>query len=51
MIGVLKNPFYAGANAYGKSAKRIDVVDGRARILPAKMPGTIPLPPKIHLRP
>ena len=32
VIMVLKNPFYAGAYAYGKSAKRIDVVDGRARL-------------------
>ncbi|MBB4277733.1 recombinase family protein [Rhizobium mongolense] len=31
VIGLLKNPFYAGAYAYGKSAKRITVVDGRAR--------------------
>lgn len=32
VITVLKNPFYAGAYAYGKSAKRVDVVDGRARV-------------------
>ncbi|WP_404386337.1 recombinase family protein [Caenispirillum salinarum] len=31
VIGVLKNPFYAGAYAYGKSEKRIAIVDGRAR--------------------
>ncbi|WP_085033738.1 recombinase family protein [Ensifer aridi] len=31
VIGLLKNPFYAGAYAYGKSEKRITVVDGRAR--------------------
>lgn len=31
VIGLLKNPFYAGAYAYGKSEKRIELVDGRAR--------------------
>src|SRR6478735_2653634 len=31
VIAVLKNPFYAGAYAYGKSEKRVAVVDGRAR--------------------
>lgn len=31
VIAVLKNPFYAGAYAYGKSEKRTRVVDGRAR--------------------
>lgn len=31
VIGVLKNPFYAGAYAYGKSEKRVELVDGRAR--------------------
>ena len=31
VIGLLKNPFYAGAYVYGKSEKRIAVVDGRAR--------------------
>ena len=31
VIGLLKNPFYAGAYAYGKSEKRVAVVDGRAR--------------------
>src|SRR5215207_691317 len=31
VISVLKNPFYAGAYAYGKSEKRIEIVDGRAR--------------------
>jgi excisionase family DNA binding protein len=31
VIGLLKNPFYAGAYAYGKSEKRIALVDGRAR--------------------
>lgn len=31
VIGLLKNPFYAGAYAYGKSEKRVTVVDGRAR--------------------
>jgi len=31
VISVLKNPFYAGAYAYGKSEKRIAVIDGRAR--------------------
>lgn len=30
VISVLKNPFYAGAYAYGKSAKRTEIVDGRA---------------------
>jgi len=28
---VLKNPFYAGAYAYGKGEKRTEIVDGRAR--------------------
>src|SRR6202162_3072427 len=31
VLSVLKNPFYAGAYAYGKSEKRIEIVDGRAR--------------------
>jgi DNA invertase Pin-like site-specific DNA recombinase len=31
VISVLKNPFYAGAYAYGKSGKRTEIVDGRAR--------------------
>src|SRR3954453_9199297 len=31
VISLLKNPFYAGAYAYGKSEKRVAVVDGRAR--------------------
>jgi DNA invertase Pin-like site-specific DNA recombinase len=31
VISVLKNPFYAGAYAYGKSEKRTQIVDGRAR--------------------
>jgi excisionase family DNA binding protein len=31
VIGLLKNPFYAGAYAHGKSEKRVVVVDGRAR--------------------
>ena len=31
IIGILKNPFYAGAYAYGKSEKRTTIVDGRAR--------------------
>jgi len=31
VIAALKNPFYAGAYAYGKSEKRITVVDGRAQ--------------------
>jgi DNA invertase Pin-like site-specific DNA recombinase len=31
VISVLKNPFYAGAYAYGKSEKRTDIVEGRAR--------------------
>src|SRR3954465_8378127 len=31
VISVLKNPFYAGAYAYGKSEKRIEIVGGRAR--------------------
>ncbi|MCO6426418.1 recombinase zinc beta ribbon domain-containing protein [Sinorhizobium meliloti] len=30
VISVLKNPFYAGAYAYGKSKSRTAVVDGRA---------------------
>lgn len=31
VITLLKNPFYAGAYVYGKSEKRTDIVDGRAR--------------------
>jgi DNA invertase Pin-like site-specific DNA recombinase len=31
VIAILKNPFYAGAYAYGKSEKRTTIVDGRAR--------------------
>lgn len=30
IIALLKNPFYAGAYAYGKSEKRIEVINGRA---------------------
>jgi DNA invertase Pin-like site-specific DNA recombinase len=30
VIALLKNPFYAGAYVYGKSEKRIELVDGRA---------------------
>ena len=31
VISVLKNPFYAGVYAYGKSENRTQIVDGRAR--------------------
>src|ERR1700680_1242225 len=31
IISILKNPFYAGVYAYGKSEKRSTIVDGRAR--------------------
>src|SRR5256884_6156189 len=31
VISVLKNPFYAGAYAYGKGEKRTEIVNGRAR--------------------
>lgn len=31
VIAILKNPFYAGVYAYGKSEKRTVIVDGRAR--------------------
>ncbi|KAI5911886.1 recombinase family protein [Azoarcus sp. PA01] len=31
VISVLKNPFYAGAYAYGKSGKQTAIVEGRAR--------------------
>jgi excisionase family DNA binding protein len=31
VISVLKNPFYAGVYAYGKSEKHTEIVDGRAR--------------------
>jgi hypothetical protein len=31
VISVLKNPFYAGAYAYGKGKKRTEIIDGRAR--------------------
>ena len=31
VISVLKNPFYAGTYAYGKTVNRTQIVDGRAR--------------------
>lgn len=31
VISILKNPFYAGVYAYGKSETRTEIVDGRAR--------------------
>ena len=31
VIAILKNPFYAGVDVYGKSEKRTALVDGRAR--------------------
>jgi hypothetical protein len=31
VIAILKNPFYAGVYAYGKSEKRTEIIDGRAR--------------------
>lgn len=31
VISILKNPFYAGVYAYGKSEKRTEIIDGRAR--------------------
>lgn len=31
VISILKNPFYAGAYAYGKSEKRTALIDGRVR--------------------
>ena len=31
VISVLKNPFYAGVYVYGKSGKRTEIIDGRAR--------------------
>jgi excisionase family DNA binding protein len=31
VISVLKNPFYAGVYAYGKSEKRTEIIDGRPR--------------------
>jgi DNA invertase Pin-like site-specific DNA recombinase len=31
VISALKNPFYAGAYAYGKSENRTEIIDGRAR--------------------
>jgi Recombinase len=31
VIWILKNPFYAGVYAYGKSERRTTIVDGRAR--------------------
>ena len=31
VISILKNPFYAGAYVYGKSEKRVVMVEGRAR--------------------
>jgi len=38
VIAVLKNPFYAGAYAYGKSENRTAIVDGRARTLRSSPP-------------
>lgn len=32
VIGVLKNPFYAGVYGYGKTDKRAEVIDGRAHV-------------------
>ena len=32
VISVLKNPFYAGVYGYGKTSKRVEVVDGRAHV-------------------
>jgi hypothetical protein len=29
VISVLKNPFYAGAYAYGKTENRTEIIDGR----------------------
>jgi DNA invertase Pin-like site-specific DNA recombinase len=31
VISILKNPFYAGVYAYGKTEKRTTIIDGRAR--------------------
>jgi DNA invertase Pin-like site-specific DNA recombinase len=31
VISILKNPFYAGVYVYGKSEKRTEIIDGRAR--------------------
>ena len=31
MISLLKNPFYAGADVYGKSQQRTEIVDGQVR--------------------
>ena len=31
VISVLKNPFYAGVYVYGKSEKRTEIIEGRAR--------------------
>ncbi len=31
VIALLKNPFYAGAYAYGKSESKTEIIDGRAR--------------------
>jgi hypothetical protein len=31
VISILKNPFYGGVYAYGKSEKRTAIIDGRAR--------------------
>jgi hypothetical protein len=30
-VSILKNPFYAGVYAYGKSEKRTTIINGRAR--------------------
>jgi excisionase family DNA binding protein len=32
IISILKNPFYAGVYGYGKTGKRTEVVNGRARV-------------------
>ena len=31
VISVLKNPFYSGVYVYGKSEKRTEIIEGRAR--------------------
>jgi hypothetical protein len=37
VIAILKNPFYAGVYAYGKSEKRTEIVDAvRARAWPSQ---------------
>ena len=41
VISVLKNPFYAGVYVYGKSEKRTEIIEGRARKSYVRIPGMV----------